>query len=238
MLGVVRLCRWTSLYNVMALDLTPFNPAAIACATVDGRLYGIPYSNMSNILVYRADLFEYYGFEPPRTLDELRHVAVGLRQALLADGQNNTYGLISRGKPGAGAKRAGPGPTIAPCFGATGMTAKAGRPSTARPWWPALAYYADLLQQAAPPDLGRARLVQRLGALLQGRSGDVYRSGLRDRQMVRPEIAYRRTDTGDARAGRSGRRPPRRPVRTGLEHPIQIAHTWRPPGSLSADFRG
>ena len=67
-------------------DLAPFNPAALACATVDGTLYGIPYSNMSNILVYRADLFERYGFEPPRTLDELRQVAIGLRQALVADG--------------------------------------------------------------------------------------------------------------------------------------------------------
>ena len=140
------------LANRDGFDLTPFNPAAIACATVDGRLYGIPYSNMSNILVYRADLFERYGFEPPRTLDELRHAAVGLRQALVADGRSNTYGLISRGKPGAGANVWILGSTIAPCFGATWYDGE-GRPAFNSPAMvAALAYYADLLQQAAPPD--------------------------------------------------------------------------------------
>lgn len=133
-------------------DLTSFNPAALACDTVDGRLYGIPYSNMSNILVYRADLFERYGFEPPRTLDELRQVAIGMRQALVADGKSNIYGLISRGKPGAGANVWILGSTIAPCFGATWYDGE-GRPAFNSPAMvAALAYYVDLLQQAAPPD--------------------------------------------------------------------------------------
>ena len=59
-------------------DLSAYSPAAIACATVDKKLYGIPYSNMSNILVYRTDIFEKYGFEPPRTLEELRKTAIDL----------------------------------------------------------------------------------------------------------------------------------------------------------------
>jgi len=82
---------------------TPFNGRYIEHHDVDKKLYGIPYSNMSNILVYREDLFERYGFEPPRTLEELRTVAIGLRNSLISDGKEQTYGLISRGKAGAGA---------------------------------------------------------------------------------------------------------------------------------------
>lgn len=133
-------------------DLSPFNPEAVKCATVDGALYGIPYSNMSNILVYRADLFERYGFEPPRTLAELRQVAVGIRQALVADARSEVYGLIARGKPGAGANVWILGSTIAPCFGARWYDDE-GRPTFNSPAMvQALRYYADLLQAAAPPD--------------------------------------------------------------------------------------
>ena len=135
-----------------SFDLSPFSREALACASVDGVLYGIPYSNMSNILVYRADLFERYGFRPPRTLAELREVAVGIRQALVADGKHDTYGLIARGKPGAGANVWILGSTIAPSFGARWYD-EHGRPSFNSPAMvAALGYYSDLLQQAAPPD--------------------------------------------------------------------------------------
>ncbi|MBI3961391.1 MAG: extracellular solute-binding protein, partial [Deinococcus sp.] len=133
-------------------DLSPFNPAAIACATVDGSLYGIPYSNMSNILVYRADWFERYGMEVPRTLAELRDTAIALRRILVADGYGDIYGLISRGKPGAGANVWILGSTIAPAFGARWYD-DGGHPTFNSPAMvAALGYYADLLQQAGPPD--------------------------------------------------------------------------------------
>lgn len=133
-------------------DLTPFNPAAIACATLDGRLYGIPYSNMSNILIYRKDLFERYGQAVPRTLEELHRTATALRRALVDDGDDGVYGLISRGKPGAGANVWIFGSTIAPSFGAAWYDA-AGRPAFDGPAMvAALDFYADLLQRAAPPD--------------------------------------------------------------------------------------
>ncbi|MCO6452560.1 MAG: sugar ABC transporter substrate-binding protein [Caldilineales bacterium] len=136
-------------------DLSPFNPAAIDCATVDSKLYGIPYSNMSNILVYRADLFDRYGFLPPRTLTELYDVAIGLRKALVADGETDTYGLIARGKPGAGANVWILGSSIAPAFGAR-LYDEEGHPAFDSPEMvAALSYYADLIQQSAPPDSER-----------------------------------------------------------------------------------
>lgn len=135
-----------------SVDLSSFNPAAIDCASADGKLFGIPYSNMSNILVYRVDLFEKYGFAPPRTLAEFREVAVGIRKALVDDGKSDTYGLISRGKPGAGANVWILASTIAPCFGAKWYTEE-GQPNFNSPEMvAALNYYAELLQQAGPPD--------------------------------------------------------------------------------------
>jgi len=133
-------------------DLSPFSPAALECATVDKKLYGIPYSNMSNILVYREDLFERYGFEPPRTLEELRTVAIGLRNSLISDGKEQTYGLISRGKAGAGANVWIFGSTIAPSFGARWYE-EDGKPNFNSPEMiEALTYYVDLLNKSAPPD--------------------------------------------------------------------------------------
>jgi len=135
-----------------SFDLTPFSPAALACATVDDKLYGIPYSNMSNILVYRTDLFERYDFEPPRTLEELRQVAIGLRKSLISDGKDKTYGIITRGKAGAGANVWIFGSSIAPCFGAKWYKDD-GRPNfNSTEMVLALTYYVDLLNKAAPPD--------------------------------------------------------------------------------------
>ena len=133
-------------------DLSPYSPAAIACATVDKKLYGIPYSNMSNILVYRTDIFDKYGFEPPRTLEELRKTAIDVRRSLVADGKENVYGLISRGKAGAGANVWIFGSTIAPSFGANWYKSD-GEPNFNSPEMvQALTYYADLLKKSAPPD--------------------------------------------------------------------------------------
>ena len=135
-----------------SFDLSHFNPAAMECATVDGSLFGIPYSNMSNILVYRADLFERYGIDVPRTLMELRQAAVEVRRALVADGDSDVYGLIARGKAGAGANVWIMGSTIGPAFGARWYNDD-GHPTFNSPEMvAALSYYADLLQQAGPPD--------------------------------------------------------------------------------------
>ena len=133
-------------------DLSSFNPAALDCVTVDGKIYGIPYSNMSNVLSYRADLLEKYGFAPPRTLDELMSTAIGIRSALKKDGKEDVYGLITRGKAGAGANMWIFGSTIAPAFGANWFKPNGESNFDSVEWINALEYYSVLLRESAPPD--------------------------------------------------------------------------------------
>jgi len=83
-------------------DLSDYTPAALAAASFHGELYGLPYTQMSNVLVYRRDLLERYGLAVPQTLDELEQAAVAAREAALAEGRDDLYGITARGRPGCG----------------------------------------------------------------------------------------------------------------------------------------
>ena len=52
-------------------DLGDISPAAFDAATIDGKIYGIPWGNNTKHLIYRSDLFEQYGLEVPTTWDEI-----------------------------------------------------------------------------------------------------------------------------------------------------------------------
>ncbi len=54
-------------------------PALQEAATVDGAMYGMPWYAGTRSLMYRADVFEEHGLEPPTTWDELRDVALELK---------------------------------------------------------------------------------------------------------------------------------------------------------------
>lgn len=47
-------------------------------ATVDGKTYGVPFYNYALALVYRKDLYEQAGLQPPTTLEELKAAAAKL----------------------------------------------------------------------------------------------------------------------------------------------------------------
>jgi len=47
-----------------------FNAGAWASAQVQGKSYGVPTSSSPNFTIYRTDLFEKYGIEPPATWDD------------------------------------------------------------------------------------------------------------------------------------------------------------------------
>ncbi|MET8975103.1 extracellular solute-binding protein [Streptomyces sp. NPDC004539] len=52
-----------------------FNAGSWASAQVQGKFYGVPTSSSPNFTIYRADVFQKYGVEPPTTWDEF--VAAG-----------------------------------------------------------------------------------------------------------------------------------------------------------------
>ncbi len=67
---------------------------------MDGKLYALPYYSFGPGMIYRTDLFEKYGLEPPTTIDELYEVLEALKQGLEADGIDDVYPVTMRGAPG------------------------------------------------------------------------------------------------------------------------------------------
>ena len=51
--------------------LTDFVPPFLKTVTVDGKLYGLPFSGESTAFFYRTDLYDKKGIKPPRTMEEL-----------------------------------------------------------------------------------------------------------------------------------------------------------------------
>jgi multiple sugar transport system substrate-binding protein len=48
-----------------------FVPPFLKTVTVDGKIYGLPFSGESTAFFYRTDLYEKKGVKPPRTMEEL-----------------------------------------------------------------------------------------------------------------------------------------------------------------------
>lgn len=59
----------------------------------DGKRVCIPYSNSVPVLYYNADLFEEYGIEPPKSLDEIPEIAKKLTIDTNGDGVTDIYGF-------------------------------------------------------------------------------------------------------------------------------------------------
>ena len=56
-------------------DTSDFHPEALASTRYKGKQYGIPIQTTPELLVYRRDLFEEHGLEPPRTIADTVHAA-------------------------------------------------------------------------------------------------------------------------------------------------------------------
>ncbi|PRX46759.1 carbohydrate ABC transporter substrate-binding protein (CUT1 family) [Prauserella shujinwangii] len=68
-------------------------PDVLDTATVDGKVYGIPWFTGIRALYYRTDVFAELGLEPPATLAELAETARAVRQA-----KPDMYGISVGGK--------------------------------------------------------------------------------------------------------------------------------------------
>jgi multiple sugar transport system substrate-binding protein len=70
-----------------------FFPGPIAAASWNGRVYAIPWYIDAGLLYYRRDLLERYGFEPPRTWDQLARSAAAISAA-----EPGTSGFVWQGR--------------------------------------------------------------------------------------------------------------------------------------------
>jgi multiple sugar transport system substrate-binding protein len=64
--------------------LASFLPGPINADTVNGKLYAIPAFTDAQFLYYRKDLLDKYGFQPPKTWEELKNQALTIMK-----GENN-----------------------------------------------------------------------------------------------------------------------------------------------------
>ncbi|HEY1368954.1 MAG TPA: sugar ABC transporter substrate-binding protein [Gaiellaceae bacterium] len=130
-------------------SLDDFPPAAIEALSDGGRIWGLPYCFVSNVLIYRADLFEEHGIAVPQTLDELKAAALAVQESV---GGDDFYGIAIRGAPNCGLNFWMVGSTWGPSFGARWYDDE-GRPTLATPELiAAVEDYVDLLRSAGPPE--------------------------------------------------------------------------------------
>lgn len=84
-----------------AIDLdNDFNPVTLELGTVDGEIYGLPWSVEAMSLVYNKDMFRAAGLDPedpPTTWDEMIEYAKKLTVDLNGDGVIDQYGFAVNG---------------------------------------------------------------------------------------------------------------------------------------------
>jgi ABC-type glycerol-3-phosphate transport system substrate-binding protein len=132
--------------------LDDFPPAAIDALTDAGRIWGLPYCYVSNVLIFRADLFDRFGIAVPETLDELTEASVSVQEAVRAEGNTDFYGMAIRGAPNCGLNFWIVGSTWGPSFGARWYDDD-GRPTLATPELiAAVEDYVDLVRRTGPPE--------------------------------------------------------------------------------------
>lgn len=79
-------------------DFEDFDPGRRATATYDDKVWFAPIQGGGDLLIYRKDLLEAAGIEPPKTLDEMVAAVEKLN-----DPANGVYGIALRGQRGSGA---------------------------------------------------------------------------------------------------------------------------------------
>jgi ABC-type glycerol-3-phosphate transport system substrate-binding protein len=135
-----------------AYSLDDFPQAAVDALSDGGRIWGLPYCFVSNVLIYRADLFEKHSIAVPQTLDELTGAAVAVQEGERAEGNDDFYGIAIRGAPNCGLNFWIIGSTWGPSFGARWYDDE-GRPTLATPELiGAVEHYVNLVRRAAPPE--------------------------------------------------------------------------------------
>lgn len=79
-------------------DFEDFDSGRRATATYEGQVWFAPITGGGDLMVYRTDIFEAAGIEPPQTLEELFAAVEAVH-----DPDNGIYGFALRGQRGSGA---------------------------------------------------------------------------------------------------------------------------------------
>lgn len=158
--------------------LDDFEPAALDAVSLKGRLYGLPYCDVSSVLIYRRDLFERYGIPVPQTMADLTEAALTIQEAVRNDRDAphvspDFYGITLRGAPSCGLNFWIMGSNWAPAFGVTWYDA-AGHPTLdTLEHEAAVEHYVRLLRKAGPPESPTMGFEECMAAYRAGRAAMV-----------------------------------------------------------------
>jgi len=153
--------------------LDDFEPAALEAVSLRRALYGLPYCDVSSVLIYRADLFERYGIPVPQTMEQLTEAALAVQAAARADGHADFYGITLRGAPSCGLNFWLLGSTWAPSWGVRWYD-EDGQPAfNTAEHRAALEHYVDLLRRAGPPESATMGFEECMAAYRAGRAAMV-----------------------------------------------------------------
>jgi multiple sugar transport system substrate-binding protein len=110
LIDVLRPAQWAVAQVIEPLDaylgtekeaiLARYLPAFRATASAGGKLVSLPYFADAQFLYYRKDLLEKYGFQPPKTWDDLKAVSLKIMESEKAP---NLRGFETAGAPVEGA---------------------------------------------------------------------------------------------------------------------------------------
>jgi multiple sugar transport system substrate-binding protein len=127
------------------IDLDDIYPVLLeSLGQYEGRYVAFPFASYANLMVYRKDLFEAAGLEPPTTTEQMVAAAKAL-----TDPSKNQYGFVANGA--AGAPGAQDWMLYNSQLGGKLMDAE-GKPALNSPENVAsLAVYKELFDEAAPP---------------------------------------------------------------------------------------
>ena len=113
----------------------------------EGKLYAIPFTGESSMLMYRKDLFDAKGLNMPDqpTYDDIAKFADAL-----TDKAKGIYGIALRGKPGWGENMAYIA-TLINTFGGTWFDMQWHPTIDSPEWKKAITFYVDLMKKDGPP---------------------------------------------------------------------------------------
>ena len=200
------------------------------CPTAGG--YGAsPYCFVSNVLIYRADLFEKHAIAVPQTLDELTAAAVAVQEAERAGGNEDFYGIAIRGAPNCGLNFWIIGSTWGPSFGSRWYDDD-GRPTLATPELiGAVEHYVDLVRRTGPPESPTMDFIDCMECYGAGRAAMTIEPANEASILYDEggEVAEGTRDGADA--GGPARDAPRRSLHASIRDPVPVGLQGRRVGA-------